>query len=95
MTENYARKTVHNWRCHCCWGELEKFQLETGKWEVRCRRLAYGLCDGGGFVSAHYVDKRRQQDAMDYHDARWNLSDILFPNRPKASERDLLAELGF
>jgi hypothetical protein len=74
---------------------LEKFQLEAGKWEVRCRRLTCGLCSGGGFVSAHYVNKRKQQDAIDYLDARYNLTNVLFPNRPKANERELLQELGF
>lgn len=95
MTENYAKRTVKNWRCHCCWGDLEKIQIEPGKWEVRCRRAALGLCSGGGFVSQHYVNKRLQQDAIDYQDARYNLKNILFPARPKANERELLQDLGF
>lgn len=95
MNENYARKTVRDWRCHCCWGELEKFQLETaGKWDVRCQRLAVGLCSGGGFVSAHYVEKRRQQDASDFINARYNLAWI-FPKSKPASEAELLQALGF
>ncbi len=94
MTENYARKTVRNWRCHCCWGELEAFQTSPNKWEARCRRLQHGLCSGGGFVSAHYVEKRRQQDASDFINARYNLAWIFKKSDP-ANEAALLHELGF
>ena len=75
-----------NYLCAICWSELTL--QEDG--EPVCAK--YGT-EHYGYASRLYVQRRRQEDHLDYFNAHWNLSPVLNTNTKSVDE--LLKELGF
>jgi len=96
LEEIEARKFINRYACSTCWGELvaERIPGERYMANVHCGKSD---CTGAGFVTKHYVEKRRTQDHFDHMEAERNLGEVLgIPNPLKGKTADeLIKELGF
>lgn len=93
MSANLADKTIRDYVCSICWGNLRgEPQHGTPNWVVCCSK-----CDETrGFVSKFYVDERRQQDHFDAYEVNRLLQDLGIIDRPPQKPEDqILDELGF
>lgn len=82
----------HNYVCSKCWHELGFKWVEGLKWKVFCSNPN---CDGTGFHRKEWVKRQREEDLANYMEANFNLRDILFPDREKMTNDQILKELGF
>ena len=80
---------IRDYVCSVCWGHLDLFNEH-----VECAK--YGT-EHEGYVTKHYAENRRQDDAGDFIDARHTLRAagiIENPHEGKTADQ-LLDELGF
>jgi len=80
---------IRDYVCAICWGHLDLFNEQ-----IECAK--YGK-DHEGFVTKHYAENRRQDDAGDFIEARQVLRDagiVENPHEGKTTDQ-LLDELGF
>lgn len=78
-------QTISRYVCARCWGIL----IEDGD-EIRC---ADPRCDGQGYVTKKYAERRRQESIMELANARVILPKV-FGEKPRPVET-ILKELGF
>jgi len=86
---------VNNYRCSVCWGML--YMRPSGKPHteiVSCARLP-GECSAIGFVTANYIERARAQNQADFVEAMSLIGDILYPDREKKKNADILSDFGF
>ena len=95
MNRIWAQHTVKCYVCACCWGHLEEVLVE-GEHVVRCAKGG-DECDGKGFVTKFYADRRRQESMGEAREVRTLLREFGVIENPLAgkSEEQLLKELGF
>lgn len=89
-----ARDTEKRYVCARCWGRLvAKKAQDFRQADVVCANREAGLCDGRGFVTQAYAERRRRESIAEYFEVLRNYPDLL-PKRV-VTERQVLAELGF
>jgi DNA-directed RNA polymerase subunit RPC12/RpoP len=91
MSIDLAMATAKRYVCARCWHDLIVTHHDGQDW-IECSNSA--RCDGQGYVTRRYAEKRKEQDPADLMDARWNIGKIINP-QPKKCEKQILAELGF
>ena len=82
-----ARRTVRDYVCAVCWGQLVNFFDATHAW-IKC---ANPNCQGGGYVTRAYADRRRSESLGEAAEVRHNLR-FIFPT-PARKAADILKEL--
>lgn len=86
-----ATKYQNHYRCSGCWGRV--VAIYTGKGQSKM------LCSNCGevetFVTEHYVEQRKQEDAIDTADAKRNLASVLGLKKDARTTEELIHELGF
>lgn len=89
LDTNKALLTVAKYSCSGCWGRLKATtDAPAGHMNVTCTKCG----DERGFTSQKFVEKRRNQDAIDAAEVKNNL----FPEPvTKKTAAQLLTELGF
>jgi hypothetical protein len=85
--------TMRDCLCAQCWGPLTCSPLHSGQWFVYCKNCG----EYAGFVTKKYVERRKQQDCIDYIDVYYMLTTMhLLPEEePTKSDERILEELGF
>ena len=86
-TAHEAMATVKNYLCSRCWGRLIAHDLD-----VTCVNPD---CDGEGFVTFDYVQRRRAEDGADAAEARIHLRDILNLKKKDRTPEKILEDLGY
>lgn len=93
MPERIARKTVKNYVCSNCWGELTLFPAPDRQLVVLC---ATCKDETKGYVTRHYADRRRDASVYDASDAMKLLRKVgALPQLPRRTKEQNLRELGF
>jgi ssDNA-binding Zn-finger/Zn-ribbon topoisomerase 1 len=90
MQFDMAQSTVKRYVCARCWRPLI-VTYHDGQNFVECSNAAN--CDGSGFVTAAYAERRRNESHAELIEARRNLESIL-PARPKRTEEEIMRDLG-
>lgn len=92
LPEFLARKTVRDYVCSNCWGQLtlhydcENFTVECGKCGEETR----------GYVTRYYADRRREASQFEKREAERLLRRLnIIPSPPKLPEGEILKSLGF
>ena len=91
MSVNLALHTANRYVCARCWHPLIVTHHDGQDW-VECSNAAN--CDGQGYVTRRYAQKRLEQSQLDLLDAKQNIGFIL-PKQEKRSEKLIMSELGF
>lgn len=82
-------------RCVCarCWGKLITLASEEHGLVVRCANGIQGKCDGKGYVTKRYTERRLSESKAEL----WEVYDNYPELAPKIvlNEAAILAELGF
>ena len=96
MHRENARVFVNRYRCSTCWGFLARdVDKDNPTFEtVHCEKPD---CTGAGFVTAKFVTRHREENELDYREAKRNLGEALgLPNPYKNQTVDEhLKALGF
>lgn len=90
MHYTIAQRTVRDYVCAGCWGQLTRTRIDHETDNVECTN-----CDAVGFVTRSYADGRKSKSGAE-------LSEVLnvlyqcgeLPKPPRKSEAKLLEELG-
>ena len=80
-----ARYIAENYLCSHCWGHLEVRPAEEGFYQVICHNCGAGV----GFHSKSYVQRKRDNDKVDYLDAKHNLAGVLGIERKTPSKKEI------
>jgi hypothetical protein len=91
MSFKLARWTESRYVCARCWHHLIVVHHDGQDW-VECSNAAN--CDGQGYVTKRYAERRLQDSLLDLQDAKANIGFIL-PEQPKRTEKQLLSSVGF
>lgn len=96
LEEIDAARFIQKYACSTCWGNLVADSINGERYlkTVHCGNVN---CTGAGFVTKHYVEKRRTQDHFDHFEAERNLRVALNlpdPMKGKTTE-EILKEIGF
>lgn len=96
LEEIEARKFIQRYACSTCWGELVAEPVKDERYTclVHCSNPE---CTGAGFVTKHYIERRRTEDHFDRFEAERNLGEALGLQNPLKNKttEELLHELGF
>ena len=95
LDADLARKTVKNYACSNCWGDLEitPDMRENGMYFVVCQKCQD---ETKGYVTKYFVAKQRTASEFEKRDAVRMLQDIgVLPPREKKPAGAMLKELGF
>lgn len=97
MNINEALRTTALYLCAVCWNHLYLPHAQYSDPENFEPVCAVYPDEHDGYVTKAWVESRKQQDALDYLDARKALSDAGVIQSPhKGKDKDtLLKELGF
>lgn len=82
----FAERMAKDFVCSVCFGAIAAGFDAESVWVV-CRNPD---CDGTGFVSKAYAEKRRRESFEERWDAQNNLKDILPSKKEKNSSEDEL-----
>lgn len=91
MSVNLAVATVARYVCARCWHPLIVTHHDGQDW-VECSNAQN--CDGQGYVTRRYAERKLQESFTDLADARENVGFIL-PKQVKRLEKTIMSELGF
>lgn len=88
----FDENTVRTCVCSRCWGRLDICFID-GDHVVKCMNAE---CDGQGFVTKHYANKRLEESRNDALEVKCTLQELAVIQSPDAgkSEDQLLRELG-
>lgn len=96
MDAELARKTVKDYCCSNCWGDLELTP------DLRGNGLYFAVCskckdETKGYVTRYFANRRRTESEFELRDATRLLQEIgIMPNPNAGKTREqLLKELGF
>ena len=92
MSDELANKTVSNYVCSNCWGDLVKYHAPNRMSRVKCVNCGD---DTPGFVTRWYAEKRRSESMADKLDIQINLRDIFPSEYAGKSPDELVKELGY
>jgi len=95
MNINLAMWTARRYVCARCWHHL-LLTVHDGQDWIECSNAA--RCDGQGYVTKWYAERRLEESYWDLRDARQNLQSILpvqTAPQSKRSEMEILSELGY
>jgi len=95
IDRNQLDEYRENYVCSKCWKPLgfsPVIGTNSKKWKVFCTNKN---CDGRGFHRKYWVNRQRENDISDKIEADFNLRDILFPDRKKGTNEEILKRLGF
>lgn len=93
LTNNtQAGIVVRDYVCSRCWGHLTQQHGPNRTWIVRCPNPD---CNGVGFVTRGYAERRQAESFADLAEARHNLKDIIPTKEDNKTESELIDELGF
>ena len=91
-----AMDTQRDYVCAVCWGPLvTRSAGEVGFLEVHCVSGERDECDGQGFVTRKYADRRRTESEAELWEVRHNYPDLIERRVRLLNEQRILAELGF
>ena len=85
---------VRRYVCARCWGRLLLVHSDH-KDRIVCARANTGECDGEGYVTANYASRRRSESYAELLEVRENFYYLLSRGKPKLTEKEILASLGF
>lgn len=91
MGIHLAMETQRRYVCARCWGPLIILPGEDRQMQVVCANPA--RCDGKGFVTRKYAERRREESIAELWEVRSNYPDLV--RRTRKPTAQLLAELGF
>lgn len=94
LNSGLARKTVKNFACSNCWGDLELHPDLTGNgnYFALCQRCGD---ETKGYVTKYFVNRRRTESHFELLDAKRMLQKIGVIEKPMKSANQMLKELGF
>jgi predicted amidophosphoribosyltransferase len=96
LNQELATKTVKNYCCSNCWGELEIAPdlRENGMYFVICPKCQE---ETKGYVTKYFANQRRNESEFEKRDAVRLLQklDILPNPRKNMTREDLLKQLGY
>ena len=92
MNIELAMTLTNRYVCSRCWGPLIAVVIQ-GNLAVLCGKFASGGCNGQGYVTRRYAEKRRQESVFEMFDVRKNYGFLL--DRPRLSQKQILVSLGF
>jgi len=84
---------VGRYVCAVCWGYVMPTLVDHEIAPV-CVAAQAGQCDGVGFVTRKYAERRLAESRLELQEVYRNYPDLFGP-RPKRSEQQLMSELGF
>ncbi len=95
LNSNLARRTVKNYRCSNCWGELEKKPDPAGTQDsyiVTCKKC----CDETkGYVTEHYVKRMQSNSEFQKREVvRMLRKQNILPSEDRTATQ-ILSEMGF
>lgn len=90
-----ARKTVKFYCCSNCWGELEMKPEPTGKPDMHIVTCRNCKDDTKGYVTKHFVDRRRQESEFEKRDVTRTLKSIGVIKKEDRTAAQILQEMGF
>jgi DNA-directed RNA polymerase subunit RPC12/RpoP len=91
MSLDLALHTAKRYVCARCWHDLIVTHHDGQDW-IECSNAS--RCDGQGYVTRRYAEKRLEQGYEELIDARYNVGQIINP-QPKRSEEEIMKDLGF
>jgi hypothetical protein len=95
MSTHFAMRTVDRYVCARCWGRLIAVPPPQGSaphsLDVVCAHPE--SCDGKGFVTARYTERRLTESRAELLEIRINYPQ-LFPRRPNQTANQILQSLG-
>lgn len=93
---DYARKTIKNYGCSACWGDLEMNPdpENPNQYIVTCKTCKE---ETRGYVTKYYIERRRSESVGEERDVKKLLikQNILPDPLAGKSKADLIHELGF
>jgi hypothetical protein len=96
LTAELAEKTVKNYACSNCWGDLEftPDMRENDMYFVICKKCQD---ETKGYVTKYFINQRRNESEFEKRDVIRLLHklDILPNPRKGMTEKDLLNQLGY
>jgi type IV secretory pathway VirB4 component len=96
LTSEIARKTVKNYCCSNCWGDLEitTDMRENDMYFVICQKCQD---ETKGYVTKYFANQRRNQSEFEKRDVTRLLQKLeIIPNPRKGMTReDMIKELGY
>jgi hypothetical protein len=93
MNANLALQTVSRYCCARCWGHLLAIPGDDGGLHPTCARRLNDECDGKGYVTKSYADKRRQASMAELMEVYANYPQLA-PIRRHVTVDQVLSELG-
>jgi DNA-directed RNA polymerase subunit RPC12/RpoP len=89
-----ARKTVKNYACSNCWGELELRPdlREADKYFVVCKKCQD---DTRGYVTQYFVNTRRSASEFEKRDVTRLLQSIGVIQKPQRTQAEIMNSMGF
>lgn len=96
MDENLAQRTVRRYVCARCWGHLIIMD-DRGADGLRaiCPKNETGDCDGHGYVTKRYAERRKEESLSELYEVRDNYPDLEERKSIPATAEAILSELGF
>lgn len=91
MSFGLAMDTQRRYVCARCWGPLIVLPGEDRLTQVVCANPT--RCDGKGFVTRKYAERRREESIAEFWEVRSNYPNLV--QRPMKPAAQLLAELGY
>ncbi len=93
LNAELARKTIKNYACSNCWGDLELAPdlRENGMYFVVCQKCKE---ETKGYVTKYFVRTRRAASEFEARDVKKLLQKINAPTARK-TDSQLMKELGF
>lgn len=90
-----ARETVQNYVCARCYGMLVTQKTDDyHELDVICVNKLEGKCDGSGFVTKTYAERRVQESLVEYQEVIQNYPQLA-PAKRQVTPKQILSELGF
>jgi len=87
-----AMTLTNRYVCSRCWGPLIAVSVDTIL-EIICAQSTLGKCNGQGYVTRRYAERRRQDSLMEISEIRRNYGFLL--SKPRLTQKEILVSLGF
>ncbi len=92
MEDALAEKTVRDYVCSSCWGNLQRRPADDRQWVVYCPNCG----NDQYYVTREYAERRRAESRADATEVNKLLQNLgVLPKPPKRSETDILKDIGF
>lgn len=92
MNDALAQKTIHEYVCSRCWGQLTLLADKETRWKITCLKCG----DDQGFVTREYAVQRQAESAAEAIEVKQLLAGLgVIQPAPKKSNEQIIRELGF